>query len=64
MKQSTAIDDDSSAGNRADKSVRGALGFQIFFNDDTTQLTTGIGVINSWGSSSSVQDGIGAGLWF
>lgn len=51
-------------GNRADDSFGGALGYQMFFNHDLTQLVTEFGVIENSKNKSIVEEGVGFGLRF
>jgi hypothetical protein len=48
--------------NRANEAIGATLGYQKFFNDDRTNLTTEIGGIASLESDGSVQDGFGLGI--
>ena len=49
-------------GNRANESIGGALGYQKFFNDDRTNLTTEIGGIATIASNNSIRDSFGLGM--
>ena len=51
-------------GNRADDAFGGALGYQMVFNSQLTQLTAELGVIETNGDVASVEDGIGVGARF
>ena len=48
-------------GSRADDAFGGALGYQMFFNHQLTQLTTEFGAIKTRGKVADVEDGIGVG---
>jgi hypothetical protein len=49
-------------GSNADEAFGGAAGYQMFFNDDSTQLVAEVGGIVSEASTARVQDGYGIGL--
>ncbi len=51
-------------GNATDESFGGAIGYRMFFNDDSTQLVAEIGAIESSAPTARVQDGVGVGLRF
>jgi len=51
-------------GNRVDDAFGGAIGYQMFFNDDATQIVGEIGGIMSTAPQAQVQDGVGVGLRF
>ncbi len=51
-------------GNRVDESFGGAIGYQMFFNDDATQVVGEVGFIESSAPAAMVQDGVGVGLRF
>ncbi len=51
-------------GNRADDAFGGALGYQMFFNHELTQLTVEIGAVGTNGEVAQVEDGVGVGARF
>lgn len=51
-------------GNRADNAFGGALGYQMFFNHEFTQLTVELGGVGTNGGATQVEDGVGIGLRF
>lgn len=51
-------------GNRVDDAFGGSVGYQMFFNDDATQVVGEIGGIKSTAPETAVPDGVGVGLRF
>ena len=49
-------------GSNSDEAFGGALGYQMFFNDDSTQIVAEVAGILSDASTARVQDGYGLGL--
>ncbi|RVU38335.1 hypothetical protein EOI86_03335 [Hwanghaeella grinnelliae] len=51
-------------GNGVEDAIGGAVGYQMLFNDDKTQLVGELGFVETTDDDSSVQNGIGAGVRF
>ncbi len=51
-------------GNGVEDAVGGAVGYQMLFNDEKTQVVGELGFVETTDDGSSVQNGIGAGIRF